>query len=230
MEEVNHHIEKHILNVLAYNQVARFSAMRPPKVDSNLYAYHLNRLIRLHYILKTEGGYTLSAKGLEAVDSLYVNQKNAWMTKIVTGILVKNEKNEILLTKCDRQPFINQWGLGLGRIYIDEHSTLQSAVRNLYDKTGVQLSDPVYRGDSYIRIILNGYYLSNVLAHLFYKQVQESLVEPGENSKWFGLDEVSRIDTVPSVPELVNLITSNQAIFYENLIIRDDVIVYRRSP
>ncbi|MCU0667616.1 MAG: hypothetical protein MUF85_03295 [Patescibacteria group bacterium] len=41
-----HHIQKHILKELSFKEWARFRDLKPPRVDSNLYNYHLKLLIK----------------------------------------------------------------------------------------------------------------------------------------------------------------------------------------
>jgi hypothetical protein len=59
-----HHIQKYIIDVLMYQQVARFRDLRPPKTDTNLFSYHLNSLLKSGMVTKVEGGYSLSMAGL----------------------------------------------------------------------------------------------------------------------------------------------------------------------
>ena len=49
---IEHHIQKHILSVLMHTKFARFRDMRPPKVDTNLYSYHLKLLIKSGFVQK----------------------------------------------------------------------------------------------------------------------------------------------------------------------------------
>ncbi|MDR1197173.1 MAG: NUDIX domain-containing protein [Candidatus Nomurabacteria bacterium] len=218
MDEIYHNIEKHIVEVLAVKSLARFSEMRPRRVDSNLYAYHLKNLIKRGYVAKVERGYELSPKGLEYADR-YVNldHRAILQPKITTGILVKNEYNEIILSKRRAQPFIDQWCLGLGRIYHDEESTGTAATRNFCEKTGARIERPRYAGDCYVQIRVDGYYMSDILVHMFCKEVAKDSVRLGDDAEWFSLRELDRVDLMPSVKELVGLVDAQRGRFFKKM-------------
>ena len=88
---INHHIQKHIIGVLYRQKYARFRDLRPPKVDTNLYSYHLKKLISQGIVRKIVQGYTLDKKGLLYSDR--VSQENMTVRtqpKIVTMLVVQN--------------------------------------------------------------------------------------------------------------------------------------------
>ena len=67
---LEHHVQKHIMNVLTYIKFARFRDLRPPNIETNLYSYRLRKLQKSGWVIKTEKGYTLSSKGLIYVDRI----------------------------------------------------------------------------------------------------------------------------------------------------------------
>ena len=74
MIEITHHIQKSILKYLTKQQTARYSQMRPPKVDSNLYAYHLKSLLKTGFIIKNNKDYSLSPSGLNYVETVSLDK------------------------------------------------------------------------------------------------------------------------------------------------------------
>lgn len=72
---LSHHIQKYIIDVLMYVDVARFRDLRPPKTDTNLFTYHLNSLVKTCMVIKVEGGYALSMGGLSYVDRVSTEKK-----------------------------------------------------------------------------------------------------------------------------------------------------------
>ena len=54
-DTINHHIQRRILSVLCYRKMARFRDLRPPRVDTNLFSYHLKVLIRHQLVQKVPG-------------------------------------------------------------------------------------------------------------------------------------------------------------------------------
>lgn len=55
--QIKNDIEKHILQVLKQYGEARFIDLRPEGVETNLYSYHLSKLVRLGFVDKIDGGY-----------------------------------------------------------------------------------------------------------------------------------------------------------------------------
>ena len=210
MDDITHHIEKYIIRVLAYVPVARFSQMRPPRVDSNLYSYHLKKLLKLRYIVKTDREYSLSPKGLQYADRLSMRyMRPILQPKITTGVLVKNECNEIILAKRNKQPFLGLWGLPLGKTYLDDRSIVRAAERELLEKTGVLARDLKHVGDCYNRTTVGGYLISNIFSHIFYYEVKKSEVELNASSAWVKFDDLDPKRTVPGAREIANLVRFN---------------------
>ena len=73
-DTITHHIQKYIIGVLIHQKYARFRDLKPPKVDSNLYSYHLRKLLKQKIIQKIDERYTLTLKGLMYIDR--VSEKN----------------------------------------------------------------------------------------------------------------------------------------------------------
>ncbi|MDR1032818.1 MAG: NUDIX hydrolase [Candidatus Nomurabacteria bacterium] len=218
MDEITHHIEKYIIKVLAYAPSARFSQMRPPRTDSNLYSYHLNKLLKLRYIVKKDREYSLSPKGLEYADRLSMRfMKPVLQPKITTGVLVKNEFNEIILIKRGKQPFLNRWSLPLGKTYIDDRSVSRAAERELLEKTGVLARDLKHVGDCYVRVSVDGYQISNIFAHIFYIEVRKADIELSEASSWVRPDNFDPAKAVPGAREIVDLALHHRGHFFKEL-------------
>ena len=58
-DTITHHIQKYIIGVLIHQKYARFRDLKPPRVDSNLYSYHLKKLLKQKIIQKIANPYTL---------------------------------------------------------------------------------------------------------------------------------------------------------------------------
>ncbi len=133
-----HYIQKYILDKLIYAKTLRNRDMRPPHVESNLYQYHLKRLIDSGYVKKDLEGYTLSAKGLQYADKHSSDLKSQrQQPKLVTVLLLENEQGEVLLVKRHKQPFIGLYSLPSGKIHEDER-LLEAGRRELQEKTDIQ--------------------------------------------------------------------------------------------
>jgi 8-oxo-dGTP pyrophosphatase MutT (NUDIX family) len=221
IDEISHYIEREILRALTVRETARFSEMRPTRVDSNLYSYHLKKLVRTGYIEKCDVGYRLSLKGLAYVDKVALDIFRIvthMQPKITSSIMLKNEKKQILLTKRDKQPFINYWGLPLGKVHFEDETVEMAAERELYEKTGIALKDLEHAGDCYLRTSRGGMLISNVLTHVFTKSVRSSAVELSINSAWFNREDLGAPEIIPGINQMVDFIMRGKGKFEEIVI------------
>src|SRR5688572_7786340 len=149
---INHHIQKHIMGVLMTSKVARFRDMRPPKVDTNLYSYHLKFLQKQDYVTKTDDGYSLSKKGIIYIDRVTTaNLDVRIQPKITTMFVIQNSEGDVLLYKRYRQPFSGRWSLPNGKLHLTDRSVSAAAQRELSEKLELANQPIVHAGDCYIR-------------------------------------------------------------------------------
>lgn len=150
-DTITHHIERSIIAHLMTHEYARFSDMRPSKVDTNLFTYHLKLLVKNDYITKTDEGYTLSGKGLVYVDRVSTEKmKLRTQPKIITMLLVQDGYGKVLLQCRSKQPYINTWTLPYGKIHIDDASVLAAAAREAREKLDHDPHKLRHAGDCYI--------------------------------------------------------------------------------
>lgn len=213
---IEHHIQKCILQVLVRTEFARYRDMRPEKTDSNLYAYHLKRLISSGYIKKTDAGYTLSNKGLRYVEyASSTSMKVRPQPKITTATLLKDANGRVLLTKRARQPYINYYGLPLGKVHYNrDGSILDAAIRELHEKTGVIYKDLSHVGDTYLKIHVDEVLVSDILVHVFSAECDKTVVI-NDSSMWIDKKDFDKISIIPGVKELVELTESSGRFFEE---------------
>lgn len=132
-----HYIQKYILDKLICAEFLRNRDMRPQHTESNLYQYHLKRLIDSGYVKKGEQGYSLSTKGLQYADKHSSDLKSQRpQPKLVTILILENEKGEVLLVERKKQPFIGLYNLPSGKIHEGESLT-EAGKRELVEKTGI---------------------------------------------------------------------------------------------
>jgi 8-oxo-dGTP pyrophosphatase MutT (NUDIX family) len=199
---LQHHIQKHIVGVLAYKDTARFSELRPPGVDTNLFSYHLKSLIRDGFITKLDKEYTLSGEGLGYVDRV----SSATFTlrrqpKIITMLLIQNSDGQVLLQKRKKQPHINTWTLPYGKIHIDDLSVQAAARRESLEKLGIKDPDVRHVGDCYIRVYANQAILSTTSAHIFRYEVD--MVFGDEALVWVEPIKLHTYDLAPAVEQII---------------------------
>ncbi len=150
-DNIKHHIERHVVSYLMFHQYAKFSEMRPDRVDTNLFSYHLKLLLKGGYITKTDQGYTLSSKGLVYVDRVSSEKmKLRSQPKIITMLLVQDGYGKVLLQRRRKQPYINTWTLPYGKLHIDDESVLAAARRESNEKLSFDPHKLAHVGDCYI--------------------------------------------------------------------------------
>lgn len=212
--QISHHIQKHILGVLLRSKVARFRDLRPPRVDTNLYSYHLKLLQKSGLVVKTDEGYTLTPQGLGYVDrvnagTFFVRQQ----PKIVTMLVVQNANGDILLQKRDKQPYIDTWTLPYGKLHIDDVSVLAAAQQEASEKLGVEAAQIEHAGDCYIRVLTDGKIISTTLVHIFRFESDEVKESPQLN--WARPHKLSQYNLAPAVEQIVARTFFRDPYFFE---------------
>lgn len=199
---INHHIQRHIIDVLMYKKVARFRDLRPPRTDTNLFTYHLNVLVKLHIVTKNEEGYTLSTAGLSYVDRVSTEKKTIrTQPKIITMLLVQNSNGDVLLQKRNKQPYIDAWTLPYGKLHIDDTSISQAAMREASEKLGTVDQQLEHAGDCYIRVTMDGEILSTTLAHVF--RFDRDDIATSDSLVWVQPHKLSNYHLAPAVEQIV---------------------------
>lgn len=150
-DNIKHHIERHVINYLMFHEYAKFSEMRPPRVDTNLFSYHLKLLQKSGLVTKTDDGYTLDHRGLVYVDRVSVGKMRLrTQPKIITMLLIQDGYGKVLLQKRSKQPFINTWTLPYGKLHIDDASVCAAARRESIEKLQFDPHKLRHAGDCYI--------------------------------------------------------------------------------
>lgn len=211
---VNHHIQKYIIDVLMYAEVARFRDLRPPKTDTNLFTYHLNSLVKAGVVSKADGGYTLSPVGLSYVDRVSAENKTIrTQPKIITMLLVQNSEGDILLQRRSKQPYINAWTLPYGKLHIDDESVMTAAKRETKEKLGLDDQEMRHAGDCYIRVKSGDAILSTTLAHVF--TFNRDDIETSDDIIWARPHKLRDYTLAPAVEEIVARGFFNDPFFFE---------------
>lgn len=215
LEAIVHHIQKHIVGVLIHQKYARFRDLRPPRVDTNLYSYHLRLLTKKGWIDKTESGYTLSAKGLVYVDRVSIKKLNIrTQPKIITMLVIQNSDGDVLLTRRTKQPHIDTWTLPHGKTHVEDQSILKSAVREWSEKLGGQAAAGIiHAGDCYVRVVGETGVASAALMHIFYATTDDIAVN--DNLHWVRLHKLAQYDLAPAVEQIVSRTFFRDPYFFE---------------
>lgn len=216
---VEHTLQKHILSVLLYHNVARFRDFRLARVDTNLMAYHLKLLVKAGYVHKLSTGYTLAPKGLEYVDranatTLFIRTQ----PKIITMLVVQNDEGDVLLQRRAKQPYIDTWTLPYGKVHIDDPSLLQAAQREAFEKLGLSAQPMQHAGDCYIRVYTPGEaasreLLSTTLAHVFF--FESNAIQPTGSLQWVRPHKITHLKLAPAVEAIMTRVFFHDPYFFE---------------
>ncbi len=214
-----HFIRKHILRVLTYAEWVKFSKMRPENVDSNLYNYHLKRLVKEEYIEHDPArGYRLSAAGMRFVDHVSLETfEPRWQPKLLTMLIIIND-NHIWLWPKYKQPFIGSWSLPSGKVHYDDVSVEAAALRE-----AGYLSDKPPQAIEHCGVIefiaeIDGQTASHTLAHIFKVDMKPNDVTHTK-VQWIDLDEIPSLVLSPGTREIIQAVEEYTGFFYKSLTI-----------
>lgn len=211
---LNHRIQKHVIDVLMHQKYARFRDMRPPRVDTNLYSYHLKLLQKNDFVAKTEKGYTLSKTGLIFVDRVSTKSlKIRTQPKIITILVVQNSNGDVLLFKRKRQPYVDLWTLPYGKLHIDDETILSAAQREASEKLNLKDQEMSHAGECYIRIKSEDEIIMSTFAHVFYFETDK--IQESESLVWARPHRLSQYDLAPAVEQIVARTFFRDPYFFE---------------
>lgn len=168
---LKHPIQRHIVDTLTYKDVARFSELRPPNVDTNLVTYHLKLLIQKCFVLKIDKAYSLDARGLAYIDQATSPLEH--LPRVISMLLVQNSDGRVLLKKLDRQPYIDTWTLPFGDMRSDDASITQGSERVATEQLGLGEIKLKHAGDCYIRVHSKAVSVSTHFIHVFRGEVDK---------------------------------------------------------
>lgn len=212
--EVKHHVQKYILSILTCQKYARYRDMRPPKVDTNLYSYHLKQLLLAALVKKTDNGYTLDTLGLVYVDRL--NEETLAIRrqpKPVTMMVIQNSDGGTLLQRRTKQPYIGQWMLPHGKLHNSDSTVMSGVRREAYEKLKVLDIGPRHAGDCYIRVNYGDTPMSVTMAHVFAFETDD--IPMTDDLMWVQAHKLHTIDLAPAVEDIVARTFFRDPFFFE---------------
>jgi 8-oxo-dGTP pyrophosphatase MutT (NUDIX family) len=218
-----HHIQRQILEKLLYAESLNYAGMRPVSVESNHFAYHLDQLIHEGLIVKHDKQYTLSTAGLRTVDRMSQQKMvDRLQPHIVVAVDVTTPDGQTLLFKRNFQPYIYRVGFPLGKTHYEE-TIADAAVRELYEKTGLQDIPLTYRGHAYIDARQDGQTISKVLYHIFHGDVAAPLStsppSPRGECLWGDAANFSDSEAMPGFHQVKQLLSGGPELFFEEFIV-----------
>jgi len=211
---VKHPIQKHIVDYLQYTPIARFTDLKPPRVGTNLFTYHLNALVKSGVVEKTDEGYKLTTTGLTYVDRATTEkQQLRTQPKIISMLVVQNGDGDILLQRRTKQPFVNTWTLPYGKVHLEDKTVLRAGQREAFEKLGLENPEMTHAGDCYIRVSIKDTLISNTLVHVF--RLYEDEVGQNENLVWARPHKLHEYPLAPAVEEIMTRTFFKDPFFFE---------------
>ncbi len=212
-------IAKYILKKMAVGDIVRYRDLKPSGAESNLFVYHLKRLIKEGLLEKVVGGYKLTGNGLRFVDKIsFSSVEHRVQPKIVNLLIIKNNNGEHLLYFNKRQPFHGLAGFPYGKIHFGENF-LVAAKRELKEKTGL-LADVSHKGDAYLLVYKDQELVSHMLCHVFFSdKFSGSLICDSEKGvcQWANAAKF-KSKFIPGFFEILELAEKSKKHFFEELI------------
>ena len=135
-------IKKEILAALLKAEKLRYSDIQPDGVDSDLFNYHLQHLVKLGLVDKENKEYSLSALGRHEVAeqnplSLQGKTVDRFKLNVLTVVLRREkERLQVLMQRRKKHPFFNTIAIMGGVIHKGELLT-EAASARLQMKTGL---------------------------------------------------------------------------------------------
>jgi len=187
-----------------------YAKMRPPGVESNHYAYHLEQLIRGSLVAKIGRSYSLTKKGLALVDrTSHADMTVRLQPQIVTSIHITNETGLSLLYRHSFQPYMGLYGAPQGRLHYSEHVG-EAATRELAEKTGLTGASLRHRGIVYVHTTKQDIEISKLLVHVFSGTLAglPKLAEPTQKGAcaWIDAETLTEDMCMPGYKEILELL------------------------
>ncbi len=189
--------------------------MRPPKVDSNAYSYHLKLLQKQQLIEKhADKGYRLSPAGMTQVDRMSSGELHFRLQpKIITMCLLYTADNHFLLLRKSKQPFIGAWTFASGKLHIEDGGVRQAMIREINERVAIAENDTLHHAaDVYINASIGEQLVSSILAHVFTMQIERSEIARTDVA-WVPGGSWQDLQLAPGVKEVFDLVQRSENSF-----------------
>lgn len=192
--------EKKIFRQFVYNDLLSFSEiLRKTKIESNLLAYFLKKLLKKNILQKSsEGKYLLSSKG-EKLLPFYSEQESMTPLVVILTLIVQNGR--VLLIKRSKRPYKGLFSILSGRMLLAE-SIEQGAKRICNEKLGVGCA---YHG---LRAVVHERFIDTETKHAFVfflvcaklpsNAVIQKINSFGDSLEWFSISKLPKNKIIAS--------------------------------
>ena len=207
-------IQKQILTKLIYHRTVRFRDLKPAKIGTNLFSYHIKQMMTSGLLEHEDDGYTLSTLGLAYIDRLNDDGVLAYpQTKMVTMFVIQNSNGDLLLERRNKQPYIDTWTLPNGKLSIDDESLVQVVRNEVRKRFKLRGQKTRHAGDCYIRVHQNDAPITVTFAHIFAFETDKITV--GDDFMWARPHKLHTLNLAPAVDQIVARTFFRDPFFFE---------------
>ena len=211
---IKHAIQQHIIDLLSGQEFARFSDLRPPSVETNLFTYHLQVLVRRGLVAKINDGYKLNLEGLRyASETSPDNAPRSLQPDVVSVLVVQNSNGDLLLQKRDRQPYINTWTLPGARLYADDQVADAPIKRIAAGQLKIVAINLRHAGEAYVRVYGPSGLITATLTHVY--RLESDDVRLDDTLVWVQPHRLSEYQLAPGTESIVTRSFFNDDCFFE---------------
>lgn len=167
-------MQKNALKKLTTAEKLPFRELFTDSVDSNLFSYHLKKLVSAGMVKSNKGIYSLTPSGRHYVGSISLDTGiTRKQPKIVVMLHTKNSKGELLLYRWLRQPYYGKVSLPYGKTHFNK-----PLGDNVDHEANMKLSTPAisknYLGCFYQKISEVDTVISHMLVHVYEIAIDET--------------------------------------------------------
>lgn len=236
-----HYLQEQILKkLIGTKERALYSELRIQNIENDLFNYHLQKLVKLKLVDKTDDGYSLSLEGkrvTEDINPLGVIRDKADTFKLYSHGIVMNNSNgtlEILNRRRTKQPFFGDKGI-LGES-VKKGQDVKSALSDrLLSQTGIIVDPTDMKLAGVIRKITydqKGELFSDFIFYIFFclkfnGELDQSL--DNNNVFWVSIDEAIQNEEhsqhpFPSLVKILKTLKNDPTLASYIPLIEEDIV------
>ena len=215
-----HHLQSEIFARLRTAKSLRYSELRDPAIESSLFMYHLNDLIRQKLVEKVgRGEYALAPAGVMLAQTFSGETGKPRQGVLgYTLLFLRSDKGNWFVLERTKHPYVGMYACISGKLHMNE--TLQEAVsRELTDFTDGQLSDisPAYKGYASV-MIQKGEQLTHICGPVWFAdKVPEVELRPVRHgiARWMDWKAEQYDKFIPGWKEIVEMIEQGKPAYLD---------------
>lgn len=202
------------MKVLISVPSASYSVLKLPGIESNLFLYHLQQLIKLGLVEKIDKQYKLTLLGKQYSDrSSLETMLPRVQPKVVSVLVITDPDGNYLILERLHQPFIGTRGFPSGKVHFGE-ALEDSGYRELEDKAGITRKDVTLtmRGNLFLRFLTKetDEVVNHIISYVFTGTTTTiqttSYEQPHFRSYWGPVDDLHGENTFKGHREILRLL------------------------